>query len=166
MIKINKKRGTVSEVEEKPPSIQTWIQKKKKEFNLSDIMSVEVQIKDIKQMKNSKEFYLQMLYHLVDEKRPEEDYIILSKYKRGTAPYIRELLHTSWLINKKEIEQKSISELEQECIQLVQIIKRKNDMNTRKLLEYKLYCLEEYLLQRKLQENIREYSLKKVKTNE
>ena len=66
MIKINKKRGTVSEVEEKPPSIQNWIQKKKKKLDLSDIISIEVQLKDIKQMKNSKNYRLQTLYHLTD----------------------------------------------------------------------------------------------------
>ena len=166
MIKINKKRGTVSEVEEKPPSIQKWIQKKKKELDFSDITSIEVQLKDIKQMKYSKEFYLQMLYHLVDLTEQEDDYIILSRYKKGTTPYIRKLIHTPWLINEEEIEQKTITELEQDCIQVIQMIKRKHDFNTKKLLEYKLNCLEEYLLQRKLQENIKEYSLKKVKTNE
>ena len=163
MIKINKKRGTVSEVEEKPPSIQNWIQKKKKKLDLSDIISIEVQLKDIKQMKNSKNYRLQTLYHLTDLTKQEEDYIVLSKYKRGTTPYIRDLMRTSWLISKEEIEQKSIFALEQDCLQLMEVIKRKNDRSTRKLLEYKLYCLEEYLLQRKLQENIKEYSLKKGK---
>ncbi len=136
-----------------------------KDLNLSDIISVEIQLKDIKQMKNSKNTRLQTLYYLTTLTNQDEDYVILYKDKKGTIPYIKELLHTPWLINEEEIEQKNISELEQDCINLIQLIKRKMDINTRKLLEYKLYCLEEYLLQRKLQENIKEYSLKKVKTN-
>ena len=161
MIIINQKKSTGNEVEEKPPSLESCLLKKK--ISLSDITSIEVQLKDIKQMKHSKKYYLQTLYLLTDLTGQEEDYIVLSKYKKGTIPFIKELLHTSWLIDKNEIEQKSVFELEKECIKLMQLIKKKKNINEIRLLEYKLYCLKEYLLQRKLGESIETYSLKKEK---
>ena len=166
MIKINKKRGTESEVEEKLPSIQTWLIKKKNELELSEITSVEVQIKDIKQMKYSEDIYLQTLYRMVNHMRSEEDFIILSKHNKNALPYIWQLLHTSWLINEEEMEKKTNQEIEAECLKLMQQMKRKTQLNQKKLIEYKWYCLQEYLLQRKLRENVKEYSLQKVKMSE
>lgn len=84
------------------------------------------------------------------------DYITISKSSELNQSLMYALITTDWLINNEDIENKSIEEIKQECIDLennIAILKdttkgrmiNHNIIDRIKLLQYKLLCLNEYL---------------------
>ena len=130
-----------------------------------NIKSVDVQVKDIKKMTYSPSVALQSFFARFEFVRTknnviynDEDYITISKRKKLGGRLIYALITEDWLINKDELENRTIEDINNECDELKKEIIRlldiyeKDKSYTRhriydriKLLRYKLSCLEEYL---------------------
>lgn len=169
MIIINKNKTNKEYQIPEMPNFQSrklkvlWLRRQRMETIVTNIKSVSVQVKDIKQMIYSENPKLISLYAFLQRHNSynDEDYITISKYKKGNKPKIYALINADWLINIDEINNKSIDEIENECIELENIIEelknRKKERNTSisiddriKLLQYKLLCLHEYLSKKEI----------------
>ncbi len=85
----------------------------------------------------------------------EDDYINISKYKKGNESLIFAILNANWLLKLEDLENKDEEELEYErfCLQSkIDDMKKKLDSsnfeslsNSIKLFEYQLECLDEYI---------------------
>lgn len=168
MIIINKtKQKKIYQIPEMPiiqhrRSKIVWLKRQKMLAAISNIKSVSVQIKDIKQMIYSKDAYLVSLYakfHLNNSRSSysDNDYITISKSSDLNKSLIFALISTDWLLDAGYIEKKSSEEIQQECLDLQNKIyglyeRRKQMINHMdidfeiKLSEYKLSCLSEFAL--------------------
>ena len=153
-----------------------WLRYQKREAELINIRSIDIQVKDIKQMIYAKSFRMVSLHakclrNMYNTKINDEDYITLVKAKKGSKKesvnkeLIYDIITADWIINSEEIEDKSIEELENELQNIESRIQRlnlkltkgafsKSDIANRiNLLTYKYDCIYDYL--RKKQENIK-----------
>lgn len=138
-----------------------WLRKQRKLVSISNIESVDVQVKDIKQMINSDNPRLISLYAKFNRSTSsssydDEDYITISKDKEMNRDLIYALISADWLINYEDIKNKSTEEIKQDCIELENIIaelekEQRLSIKTKdkiKLLKYKLACLSKIKLQK------------------
>ena len=127
---------------------------------LINIKSIDIEVKAVKQMiysnrPNLVSFYAQLN---LNENYSDDEYINISKYKKGNKTLIFEILNSNWLLKLENLESKTEKELDYErfCLQneIDDIKKKVNSsnayytVNNIKLLEYKLSCLEDYIYQR------------------
>jgi len=92
------------------------------------------------------------------------DYITIYKTNELKKDLIYSLINTDWLINVDDIKHKSFEEIEEDCNVLenkINLLKEKinhnspiyHNINNRiKLLQYKLSCLNEFLLTKKTED--------------
>ena len=138
------------------------------ETELINIKSIDIQIKDIKQMIYSKSMRMLSLYTKYRRKNKynDEDFITLSKVKKGSKKesinkeLIYDIITSTWLIDGDEIENKSKEELEKELLDIeneigklkIKLLKTafsKYDITNRiNLLTYKKSCINDYLSQK------------------
>ena len=177
MIVIHKKKKLEQYKFEEVPDFQhlrakiAWIKRQRMKAALINIKSVDIQVKDIRQMIYSSEPQLISLYTIQNLRGPfnDEVYVNISKYKKGSDALIYALISADWLLNLEDLENSSSTELEQECFRLqVQINELKEkakattitnsyDIKKRlRLLEYKKSCLSEFLHQRECSNNSNE----------
>lgn len=134
-----------------------------KQEAIQNIKSVSVQVKDIKKMVYSDSVPLQSFSAKFEFIRAnssvtynDDDYITIRKKNNSNGSLIYALITEDWLINKEELKNKTIEELNNECNLLKKEILRLSDIyeNSKphsrysvkrrfKLLQYKLSCLEE-----------------------
>lgn len=138
-----------------------WLRRQKMLATISNIKSVRVQIKDIKQMIYSKNLGLISLYNRFylnnSSSYDENDYITITKSTKQYKALIYALVSNDWLLDIEVLNNKSIEELQQEIIdlqnQIYELKHKKNKMIKQcdidskiKLLEYKLSCLSEFIV--------------------
>ena len=138
-----------------------WLKRQKMLSSIYNVKSVSIQVKDIKQMIFSKNLRLVSLYtkfHLNNmiNSYSDDDYITISKSSDLNKLRIYALISADWLLNASDLENKSIEELQQECVDLqneISLLKEKKKTKNYyeigyriKLLEYKLSCLSEFIL--------------------
>ncbi len=135
-----------------------WLNTQKKLLALSTIKKVSIQVKDIKHMifsEDSKLISLYARFNLTKQTYSDDDYITITK-KIINESLIYSLISTDWLINANDVNSKSVSDIEQEYIDLnnkiSKLIEEKSTSpykhkldNKIKLYQYKLSCLKEYL---------------------
>lgn len=178
MIIITKLKQPKKHIEKEMPNLKTrcakimWLNAKKKLLALSTIKNVSVQVKDIKHMifsEDSKLISLYARFNLTNQTYSDDDYITITKRKSIDKSLIYSLISADWLINANDINSKSISDLEQEYIDLnnkiSKLIEEKSTSsykykidNKIKLYQYKLSCLKEYLDNRLKSNNIDNHS--------
>ncbi len=152
-----------------------WCHAEEMNAELLNIKSIDIEVKDIKQMVYSSRTRLFFLYsHLNLKEYNDNDYINISKYKEGNGAFIFEILNTSWILKLEDLENKSNEELEYDIFSLqskIEDAKKKitpSNMhhlaNDIKLLEYKLSGLEDYKCQRMSSEQANKMVLKKTLT--
>lgn len=150
-----------------------WLKQQRMEAELINIHSINIQIKDIKQMIYAKSFRLVSLYAKYQRKtrktkQNDEDYITITKVKKGSKKesvnkeLIYDIITADWLINSEEIENKSAEELEKELQNINSEIRKLNiklnksayskfDVTNRiSLLTYKYACINDYLSKRNI----------------
>lgn len=165
MIIINRKKKIEQYKFEQMPnfshkkSAMVWYHVQKRNAELINIKSIDVQVKDIKKMIYSHRPSLVSLYARfnLSGEYSDNDYINISKNKKGNKQLIYEILNANWLLKLENLEAKTEEELEYEifCLQN-KIDEMQKNINsnayysghTIKLLEYKLSCLDDYLFQR------------------
>lgn len=152
---------------------RAWLKKQEMEATLINIKSVDVQVKDIIQMRYSQNPQLLSLFAKLNLNTPynDEDYINISKRKKENRTLIYALVSAEWILNLEELENKSPEELEKECFDLqnrINVIKsNKNKKHLTEttgrlhLLEYKLTCLSEFLLSKKDEKTLERQLVKK-----
>lgn len=137
-----------------------WLKRQKMLATISNIKSVSVQVKDIKQMIYSNDprlISLHAKFNFNNSPYKDNDYITITKSNNLNKSLIYALISTDWLLDIKTEEKKSLKELKQEYIDLQNKIyelneKRKQMMNCEsidykiKLFEYKLSCLAKITL--------------------
>ncbi len=179
MIIINRKKKVEQYKLEQMPqfshkmSAMIWYHVQKMNAELINIKSIDVQVKDIKKMIYSYRPSLVSFYarfNLLGE-YSDDDYINISKYKKGNKHLIYEILNANWLLKLGNLEDKTEEELEYEifCLQnKVDEMKKKINSNgyyyghNIKLLEYKLSCLEDYMFQRVNKQQVNQILVKKL----
>lgn len=139
-----------------------YILRQKRNVRILNVKSVCVQVKDIKMMQYYRRPLLIKLYsrHICrDELNNDEEYITIKKSSERNKDIMYEILKADWLIKKEELDQMSIEEIEgkkkdDECrLERLKYYRsrgsymRLDDMIM--LLEYKIKCLDEYLVNRK-----------------
>lgn len=153
-----------------------WYRIQKMNAELINIKSVDIQVKDIRQMIYSHIPSLVSLYvqlNLIGG-YSDDDYINISKYKKDNKALIFEILNANWLLKLEDLENKTDEELEYEslCLQskIDDMKKRANSPSAYrskhniKLLEYKLACLEDYIHQRMSEQQDSQMLVKKLPT--
>lgn len=142
-----------------------WLLRQRRNARILNVKSVSVQVKDINMMIYSKDARFLSLYAKL--KRAElkggsfdgEDYVLICKTSDPNKSLMYSILESDWLLN--------INELDEMCIELVEAKKETDECQLQilkdnkvkyphlklddriKLLEYKLECLNEYLVNRK-----------------
>ncbi len=166
MIIINRKKKIEHYTFEKMPNFRhkraniVWNHIQQVNAALINVKSVDIQVKDIRQMIYSHKSRLVSLYawlSLIGE-YSDDDYINISKYKKENKSLIFEILNANWILKLEDLENKTDDELEYECLCLqnkIDDMKRKINSSGEyctcdniKLLEYKLECLNDYIYQR------------------
>lgn len=181
MIIINRKKKIEQYKFEQMPnfshkrSAMVWYHVQKMNAELINIKSIDVQVKDIKKMIYSHRPSLVSLYaqfNLLGE-YSDDDYINISKYKKGNKHLIYKILNANWLLKLENLEDKTEEELEYEifCLQnKIDEMKKKINSNEYyyghniKLLEYKMSCLEDYIFQRVNKQQANQILVKKLPT--
>ncbi len=162
MIIINKKKKIEQYKFEQMPnfshkrSVIAWHHVQQMKYELLNIKSIDIQVKDIRQMIYSHRPILVSLYAQLDGEYNDDDYINISKSKRGNKILIFEILNANWILKLDDLKSKTESELEAERCYLQNRIddmkKKANSSNEYdyniKLLEYQLSCLEDYMFRR------------------
>ena len=166
MIIINRRKNTEKYKFEQMPnfshrrSVTKWNHIQKMNAELMNIDSIDIQVKDIRQMIYPHHPNLVSLYARLDlmGEYSDDDYINIPKCKQDNKYLIFEILNTNWLLKLDDLENKTEEELEYEkfCLQneisnMKKSIKSSNAYYANdniKLLEYKLLCLEDYMLHR------------------
>lgn len=141
-----------------------YYMRQKKEVAILNIKSVSVQVKDIKKMLYSYSVPLHSfsaMFEFIRTKNNvlynDDDYITIQKRTKSNGRLIYALITEDWLINKDELESKTIEGIKNECNELKKEILRLLDIYEKdksyrrhrvyyriKLLQYKLSCLEGY----------------------
>lgn len=148
-----------------------WLRRQRMLATLTNIKSVSVQVRDIKQMIYTKNSRLLSLYTKLsfseihyEAHYNDNDYITISKSKGKNNATIYALITTDWLINLDDLKTKSDEEIQQECtaieneISKLKALKEEKEYsyynidNRIKLLQYKLFCLTEYLSKKDIQD--------------
>ena len=165
MIIITKLKQPKKYAEKELPNFETRLAKimclnaQKKLLALSTIKSVSIQIKDIKHMIFSEDSKLASLYakfNLTKQFYSDDDYITITTRNPVNKSLIYSLINADWIINAADINDKSVSDLEQECNDLNIKISKSIEAKTTSpykykldnkiiLYQYKLLCLKEYL---------------------
>lgn len=154
-----------------------WLKRQKMLASIHKIKSVSVQVKDIKQMIYSKNLRLISFFakfHLRQDTKlySDDDYITILKSTNLNKSLIYALISTDWLLQLSALENKSIEELQQECMELqneiLELKERKKQLSNNididyriKLYEYKLLCLSEYV-QTKGQSDLEQTTARRV----
>jgi len=141
-----------------------WLRRQKMLALKSNVKSVSVQVRDIKKMICSKEpklLFLHSKFYLSSDRTSysDDDYITITKSTRLNQGIICALLSADWLLDVKVVENKSIEELQQECVELqkqISLLKKKEksmiypcDIGFKiDLFEYKLSCLSDIISNR------------------
>ena len=88
---------------------------------LINIKSIDIEVKAVKQMiysnrPNLVSFYAQLN---LNENYSDDEYINISKYKKGNKTLIFEILNSNWLLKLENLESKTEKELDYErfCLQ-------------------------------------------------
>lgn len=136
-----------------------WLKRQKKNVTLLNIKNISVQVRDIKQMIYAQNVELRYLYVKFAQQSyyDDEDYITISKYKKGNFSLLYALISADWLINVEDINNKTFEEIGEDCAILEREISelkiRKQETGNHdtidkriKLLQYKLQCLSEFLV--------------------
>lgn len=143
---------------------------------LINIKSIDIQIKDIRQMIYSHNPRLVSLYARINliGGYSDDDYINISNYKKDNKSLIFEMLNTNWLLKLEDLENKTDEELKYEslCLQSkIDDMKRRANYSSTyrtehniKLLEYKLICLEDYIHRRMSEQQNSQMLVKKLPT--
>ena len=157
----------------------SWQRSQKMNAELINIKSVDIQVKDIMQMRYAHRPRLTGLYTQLNfvranliEKYSDDDYINISMHEKVDEYLIFEILNAKWLLKLEDLENKTEEELEYEkCLLQNKIEDRKKSVspfNTYysshniKLLEYKLSCLEDYIFQRTNKQQANKILVKKL----
>ena len=151
MPKFSTRRGSIN-----------FLLRQRRKARILNVKSVSVQVKDVKMMIYSRNPRLVGLYSRMsfrNELNNDEEYIEVRKTSDLNKSLMYEILEADWLIK--------INELDKMCIELVEAKKKEDECQLRmlkdnkakyshlriddriKLLEYKLECLDEYLVNRK-----------------
>ena len=139
-----------------------YILRQRRNVRILNVKSVGVQVKDVRMMIHDRRDEFTDLYSRKicrDGLNNDEDYIIISKSSEKNKDIMHEILKADWLIKKEELDNMTIEEIEtrmnvDECR-----LERLKNYRTRGsymklddiilLLEYKIKCLNEYLVNRK-----------------
>ena len=142
-----------------------WLLNQRKNARLLNVKNVSVQVKDVKMMIYTKDARLLSLYaklkraELKGGSFDDEDYVLICKTSDLNKSLMYSILESDWLLNINELDEMSTELVEakkktDEC--QLRILKVDNEkyphlkLDDRiKLLEYKLGCLDEYLVNRK-----------------
>lgn len=137
-----------------------WLRRQKMLAMISNVKSVSVQVKDIRQMIYSNNPRLISLYTKLQHsknKYKDNDYIPITKSTSINESQIYALLSADWLLDMEVVRNKSLEELREECDNLQNQIARLNETrnnavnptnldNKIRLLKYKLSNLIEITL--------------------
>jgi len=139
-----------------------YILRQRRNVRILNVKSVGVQVKDVKMMIHDKRTEFTDLYSRKicrDGLNNDEEYIIIRKSSEKNKNIMYEILKADWLIKKEELDNMSIEEIEEKKKEDECRLERLKYYRTRNsymklddiilLLEYKIKCLDEYLVNRK-----------------
>ena len=139
-----------------------YILRQRRNVRILNVKSVGVQVKDVKMMIHDRRTEFIDLYSRKicrDGLNNDEDYIIISKSSEKNKDIMHEILKADWLIKKEELDNMTIEEIEIKKSEDECRLERLKNYRTRGsymkldgiilLLEYKIKCLNEYLVNRK-----------------
>ena len=139
-----------------------YILRQRRNVRILNVKSVGVQVKDVKMMIHDRRAEFTDLYSRKicrDGLNNDEEYIIIRKSSEKNKNIMYEILKADWLIKKEELDEMSIEKIEEKKKEDECRLERLKYYRTRNsymklddiilLLEYKLECLDEYLVNRK-----------------
>lgn len=142
-----------------------FLLKQRRHARILNIKSVFIQVKDINMMIYTKDARLLSLYaklkrtELKSGNFDDEDYVVIQKISDSNKSLIASILESDWLLKINELDEMSTELVEAKKNTLecqLRILKEDNEKYPHlkfddriKLLEYKLECLDEYLVNRK-----------------
>jgi len=139
-----------------------YILRQRRNVRILNVKSVGVQVKDVKMMIHDRRDEFTDLYSRKicrDGLNNDEEYIIIRKSSEKNKNIMYEILKADWLIKKEELDNMSIEEIEEKKKEDECRLERLKYYRTRNsymklddiilLLEYKIKCLDEYLVNRK-----------------
>ena len=139
-----------------------YILKQRRNVRILNVKSVGIQVKDVKMMIYDTRTEFTDLYSrkiCKVELNDDDEYIVIRKSSEKNKNIMYEILKADWLIKKEELDEMSIEEIEakkkeDEChLEMLKDYRARGSYmkldNRIKLLEYKLECLDEYLINRK-----------------
>ena len=139
-----------------------YILRQRRNVRILNVKSVGVQVKDVKMMIHDRRDEFTDLYSRKicrDGLNNDEEYIIIRKSSEKNKNIMYEILKADWLIKKEELDNMSIEEIEEKKKEDECRLERLKDYRSRGsymklddiilLLEYKIKCLDEYLINRK-----------------
>lgn len=139
-----------------------YILRQRRNVRILNVKSLGVQVKDVKMMIHDRRAEFTDLYSRKicrDGLNNDEDYIIISKSSEKNKDIMHEILKADWLIKKEELDNITIEEIEIKKSEDECRLERLKNYRTRGsymklddiilLLEYKIKCLDEYLVNRK-----------------
>lgn len=159
MYKIKKLKKVKKENITTPPKFRSkreellWYKKQRMKAKLLPIKSVSIQYKDIQQMLYEDDPRLVKFAMGIDFSQIDDldKYMQISRFKDGCEIIVFLIIDSYWLINQEELDNKTSSELEEECFMLEQKInflkqqKTKSAYNRLILLQHRLNTILEYL---------------------
>lgn len=116
-------------------AVIVWSRIQQMNAELVNIKSIDIQVKDIRQMIYSHNPRLVSLYaqlNLIGRYSDDDYYINISKYKTDNKSLILEILNANWLLKLEDLENKTDEELEYEslCLQSkIDNIKNRANLN-------------------------------------
>lgn len=131
-----------------------WYRKQKMKAQLLQIKYVSIQYKDIQKMLFERDRRLINLYMRTDFSQIDDlnKCMQISRFKDGCDIIVALIINSDWLVNQDELEEKTIEEIDQECLNTQQQIdtlkqqpQTEETQNRIILLEYKLETIREYL---------------------
>ena len=140
-------------------AVRAWNYVEQMNAELVNIKSIDIQVKDIRQMFRTHNPTLVSLYarlKLMGEYSNDE-YINIPKNRPENVALLFEILKADWILKLESLETKTEDELESERLFLQKRIedqKKKTKSSNKyyldyiELLEYKLACLEDYMSKR------------------
>ena len=139
-----------------------YILRQRRNVRILNVKSVSLQVKDVKMMiYDGRSAFIDLYSRKIsrDGLNNDEEYIIIRKSSEKNKDIMYAILKADWLIKKEELDEISIEEVEikkkeDEC--RLESLKYYNSRNSYMkldgmimLLEYKIKCLNEYLINRK-----------------
>ena len=175
MLKVNYRKRIYEYKEKEMPKFKNkrqeyfWLQRQKRKIMLYNIKNVNVQIKDVKKFCFSDNPALIALYsQVVPFCLSDDEYITISRYKKGNDLIVYGLITSDWILNKSDLESKSIEDLKEKVEEIrktIEIILEnpnvKKDISLKnriilleyqenELLNYLTYIEEKEVLQKKI----------------